>query len=121
MSVFAPNPVFITRQALLSVLRQSLGAGPSELIAKVCFRPIHPRSPTKACLGCVRMHATCARQPAPSLAYGVQAGRRKIALCASLRPPLLGFVFLVVVLCFFFPEVGISPSRDPIYYSVFLG
>jgi hypothetical protein len=73
-------------------------AGGRSDCCKVCFRPIHPRLAYERTLGCVRMHATCdASQPPPSLTR-CMAG--EIALCASLRPPLLRFVFLVTVLCF---------------------
>lgn len=91
------NPVFSIKQAMLSVLRRSLGAGPSGgcTIAKVCFRPIHPRRYEGLRMPALRQRlAQLACLPAP-LAYGRVCG----LIC--LTRPLPDLLYSLLLFCYF--------------------
>jgi hypothetical protein len=79
MSIAAPNPVFTIKQALLSVLRRSLGAGPSgRLLRFASVRSIlvaYEGSRERRAYACACACASLLASP-PRLRY---AGRRSVA------------------------------------------
>ena len=96
-------------------------AGGRSDCCKVCFRPIHPRSPTRgfwAAYVCMRL-ATPA-SPLPRLPGAWPERWLYVPHSAHLCS---GLCFLLTFLVFSFAgKVGISPLRDdPAYISVFLG
>lgn len=103
MSIIPPNPVFDSRQALLSVLRRSLGAGRRVVCASsregLSF-PSDPSSPNQraayACMCCALRQL--ARSPAPpSLTLG---GRRCLSASLAHFLRLVGFLLWFYVLFF---------------------
>lgn len=120
MSIIPPNPVFDSRQALLSVLRRSLGAGRRVVCASsregLSF-PSDPSSPNQraayACMCCALRQL--ARQPPPRL--------RWVAGAAYLphSPTFSGWLVFYCGFMFCFSQAGRTEYSASQPCLVFLG